>query len=199
MDHNVITTKAYEAIMFSGLNTLPIDPFKITSAGKYNILVVSYFDFAKLYGAEFLEVSDKLRDGLALMCGAHHFILYDSEAYEPRKRFTLFHEIGHIILGHKKQGKTEENEADFFAGQLIIPNALLNEIKKRGYSFDEKFMTENFNVSQASASNRMQFIRRYGIHSNEFDDIIVTQFMNFLNAKFPDRKANDPYAGYLDG
>lgn len=44
-------------------------------------------------------------------------------------RFTLLHEFGHIVLKHNDQSENNEKEANFFAAQCIIPNALLKEIK----------------------------------------------------------------------
>ncbi|MFH0703206.1 MAG: ImmA/IrrE family metallo-endopeptidase [bacterium] len=39
----------------------------------------------------------------------------------PRQRFTLCHEIAHIVLDHKKQSKNNEREADEFAAELMFP------------------------------------------------------------------------------
>lgn len=39
----------------------------------------------------------------------------------PRQRFTLCHEIGHIILDHKEQSNNNEKEANEFASELMFP------------------------------------------------------------------------------
>lgn len=56
-------------------------------------------------------------------------ILYKKGMSEVRQRFTVAHEIGHIALEHitfdgsssQFSGKSQEKEADEFAGQLLIP------------------------------------------------------------------------------
>ena len=87
--------------------------------------------------------------------------------FEPefRQRFTIAHEIGHIILGHKgKSYRTDDmtkykntidrmNEvaANNFAADLIMPKKLVidvvkESITKLGYSIDQSF--DEFDISE---------------------------------------------------
>lgn len=66
----------------------------------------------------------------------------DDNLYEYRKRFSIAHELGHFVLNHRLSlqqicseedmmnwyQRSEETEANFFAGELILPEKL---IKKR--------------------------------------------------------------------
>ncbi|MDD3238540.1 MAG: ImmA/IrrE family metallo-endopeptidase [Lachnospira sp.] len=63
-----------------------------------------------------------------------YVIYYNDSVNEGRMRWTIFHEIGHIYLGHhdhpdNSQTVIEEAEADFFAKYTIAPPPLINIAK----------------------------------------------------------------------
>ncbi len=74
----------------------------------------------------------------------------DVDIQEPRQRFTIAHEIKHVVSGdcHKKY-LTERDEAlaDFFAKSLLAPQAI---IIQEGLSSPEEYV-ERFHISQQSA------------------------------------------------
>ena len=43
------------------------------------------------------------------------YIFYDDSMYDRRIRFTIMHEIGHIVLDHTEHSDLAESEANFFA------------------------------------------------------------------------------------
>ena len=53
--------------------------------------------------------------------GAHRIIAYNQDKSPLRIRFSLAHELGHHILGHKNETRHNEIEANFFAGNLLAP------------------------------------------------------------------------------
>jgi len=75
-------------------------------------------------------------------------IIYNDSRKHARIRFTIAHEIGHIVLGHKESNEENESEADFFARSLLvpIPIILFKEIS------DEEIIMEEFDVSFQVAS-----------------------------------------------
>jgi Zn-dependent peptidase ImmA (M78 family) len=53
-----------------------------------------------------------------------------------RRRFTIAHEIGHLLMGHGcnkglDDGSKNENEANQFAGELLVPTAFLKKDFKK--------------------------------------------------------------------
>ncbi len=86
-------------------------------------------------------------EDLKNMDGASHFdenglmfIMYNKNSSLVRKRFTLAHELGHIVLEHVTIGKSsqhssnsQETEANSFAGELLVPAADLKEFMKTGF------------------------------------------------------------------
>lgn len=86
--------------------------------------------------------------------------------YEPRKRFTIAHELGHFILGHNRKevahdneasmdfykSGSQETEANLFASELLIPTAIFQEYIE-GEPFHPVLMhdlAEEFNTSVSS-------------------------------------------------
>ena len=48
--------------------------------------------------------------------------IYYNDTEPPRRiRFTLMHELGHAVLGHKSGSPEEEHEADTFASWMLCP------------------------------------------------------------------------------
>ena len=111
-------------------HTWPIDCFAI--AKELNYIVVPYSYCA----AQDMIAIDE--DGFSRVVynpwtGLYNYVIYynDSQTNEGRLRWTIFHEIGHIYLGHHdnpddSQSEIEEAEADFFAKYAIAPPPLIN-------------------------------------------------------------------------
>jgi Zn-dependent peptidase ImmA (M78 family) len=186
-----IVNIAYEIIINQNCNALPLDPleFKIDS-----VIIMSFQDYAAKTGIDIntLTRNGKFVDGYTFSQNGLNVIFYNKDTYEPRARFTLFHEIGHIVLKHDKQSDKNEAEANFFAAQCIIPNALLKEIINRGYSVTKEMITQTFNVSEQVALNRLNYLKEFpDFHKNEYDDILIALFAEYLNSKFPNKKTYD--------
>ncbi len=99
--------------------------------------------------------------------------------------FTFFHEAGHILLHGKKQtfidmnnynnADEEENEADKFSRNILIPEGDFNEFKEKGLS---------------DVHDIARFAGEIGIHPGivlgclQHDGIIKYNFHNQLKDKF---------------
>ena len=46
--------------------------------------------------------------------------------YDRRIRFTIMHEIGHIVLDHTEHSDLAESEANFFAKYALAPPPLVH-------------------------------------------------------------------------
>ncbi len=84
-----------------------------------------------------IEKAMEQNDGLSILCANLTFILYSDELSSSRKIHTIYHELGHIIAGHKRNGiynfeenKEHECEAERFACYVAAPPCVLNEIGK---------------------------------------------------------------------
>jgi Zn-dependent peptidase ImmA (M78 family) len=72
-------------------------------------------------------------------------MVYDQNSSVVRKRFTIAHEIGHLAMEHTSSWggcnqfskKSQEKEADAFAGELLVPSEDLKEFTKQKRTIQE--------------------------------------------------------------
>jgi len=87
------------------------------------------------------------------------FIMYKRNSAIVRKRFTVAHEIGHILLEHISFGedtsqhsnKSQEQEANAFARELLVPSKDLKSFMKNKDKTIEDVMS-HYKVSNYVAS-----------------------------------------------
>ncbi len=124
-------------------------------------------------------------DGMLRVVEGRPFIFFRRESLEERNRLTIAHEVGHHRLGHAIQGEhlyrenlgmqtsdpQEEQEAFFFASELLVPLSMLNRYcpddpLTRPASEKEKMVRELarvFLISKALMRRRLRdlgFMRR---------------------------------------
>ncbi|MCR4728219.1 MAG: ImmA/IrrE family metallo-endopeptidase [Lachnospiraceae bacterium] len=126
-----------------------------------------------------------------------YIIFYNQEEPDYRVRFSIMHEYGHYILGHKMNLEdsdtlyhTQELEANCFAAQLLMPEQLLRECLNRCKSPTIEFITDSFDVSADAAKKRRNTLANttYEWRSREeaeFDDIILMRYAQKLNEIAP--------------
>lgn len=117
------------------ISTFPIDCFDIASKLYYILVPYSKLNDYQLrlameYSSEGFSVLRKVPE-----TGMYRYYIFynDYNSYE-RQRWTIFHEIGHIYLGHHLPDCTltrdeQESEANFFAKYSIAPPPLINTAK----------------------------------------------------------------------
>ena len=194
-----ITSLAYLTLLELDLHEFPIPVKKIKCK---DVLIRSYQKYALKTGLSIEEVTCGYElDDAFLLKGLRPdltLILYNEEKYDSRTKHTLWHEVGHIKCNHQRHDDRAEIEAHFFAGQANAPNVIIREIAKRGYSIDIPFLIDCFGLSEESAMKKLDYFKRYHFdHTNENDDIVLVQFSNFINFKYPP-KTQHFYDQYYD-
>lgn len=117
-----IAMTASEVLTDYGINSFPIDVFELAKRMKFK--VCTYSEFKPTETIVLLNGSD---EGMSCYgCDSKRFlIVYNDSKIKTRIRFTIAHEIGHIVLGHKESNEETESEANFFARQLLVPPCVL--------------------------------------------------------------------------
>ena len=79
------------------------------------------------------ESAENKFDGLAAKVNGQRIIVISSQWSGDRQRFTMAHELGHLMLeGRLSQGMDEERACDRFAGAFLLPDeAILAELGKK--------------------------------------------------------------------
>jgi len=119
---------------------------------------ISLVPYSWLSNDEMLKLKElskgKLKDGISFLGeknGIDSFFIYYNDKIKTvgRIRFTLAHELGHIVLKHTQESELAEAEADCFAGYLLAPPELIHLIQPEDY-FDVR---DSFFLSKNCASN----------------------------------------------
>lgn len=187
--------KAREFLFVTGICWLPVDPEAIFAHYGWYLLtwkearqVLKTPDplFLKKTGAE-ARTSIPRGTGDILT-------VYDASITPPtRIRWTLAHEIGHIVLGHLQyyqetginrggltpaKCKVLEDEADFFAAELLEPMRLVKVLGCRNY----REVMQIFQVSRQAAANRLTDLEWRGKTriATEADHDMDRRFRRFL-------------------
>ena len=131
-------------------------------------------------------------------------IFYNTKKPEAHIRFSILHEFGHAVNGHKlthKDTKTygvKEVETNFFAAQLLMPEQLIRELQRRGVGITKQFLINAFNVSPLAADKRLNTLRKINWDGRskserEYDDLILFKYSDFLNSIQPSSYKNLDY------
>ena len=155
-NYNFATTSAYQTLIYNNM-PLPIDPFKI-KLQNVKIKILSMQEFSTRFNVPMEELTQngsfnegynvvQINNGIKKAT-----ILYNEDIISnERKRFTIAHEIGHIVLGHKEHNENNEKEADTFASQLLLPHCILEQLIKSGKAVTEIYLKDKFGLSKESA------------------------------------------------
>lgn len=121
-----------------------------------------------------LEEIAKTSDGLSFTQNAERWILYDADEPATRTRFTVAHELGHLLLGGDYIGNTPqhlrisaleqtlaiETLANRFAADLLVPSCVLWGLQ---LTFVEQ-VASICNISIATAKIRWKRLQQLRLH-----------------------------------
>ncbi|GAA0179064.1 hypothetical protein SH2C18_20100 [Clostridium sediminicola] len=187
-----------------GINSIPIDLDIIIKNLYRTVRVCSYSKFSKKFGKSISEICvyfDSELGACAYNKTREHYIIYynDTKNNPGLKRFTIAHELGHILLKHHHDASTElllrknisqlkykryENEANCFARNLLCPVPLvstdipINDIMKA------------FDISYSAAKTRLNF---YEIDNYRMTAEFYTYFESYtipFKNKYTDNNIN---------
>lgn len=82
--------------------------------------LISWMESAGILILEYDFGSPKV-DGLSQWAGDHPIIVLNSQVPTDRKRLTLAHELGHIVLHTNYAGDDMEDQANAFAAEFLMP------------------------------------------------------------------------------
>lgn len=151
-----------------------------------NIIFDSYKNFCRNSRATLnaLENNGDMRDGCTIIRsrggGAVYIVLYnDRIKSRGRRSFTLAHEVGHIYLGHERDGPDDEAEANHFAAQLLLPSALVYELlKHHDFKLTPDELALIFGVSKQAAATRLKQLSRVNDPEFSADELSLLKKLN---------------------
>lgn len=107
-------------------------------------------------------------------------ICYNDKMQEGRIRFSLMHELGHVILKHgESPSKEQEKEADFFASHTLAPRMAIHYAKCKNQNDVAKLFRLSQEAAQYAFDDYRRWYRRTVYHKmNDFDKAMYAHFYN---------------------
>jgi len=185
-----ISKKVREFIISNKVNELPVNLEEIILKNKWYMF--SYSEIKKFGNLD--EEILKNDWGLTVLIKGTYLILFDDSINEVAKRFTLAHEIGHIVLNHFGSNVKKdiiETEANMFAARLLMPICVLYECNVT----EVKEIQSLCLVSNVAAQYRFERLQKLKLRNKFYTDKkeknVYNLFKNFIsnynreNSKYP--------------
>lgn len=156
-DYEKATNAAYDILITYNEFSFPICIFSVIKQMK-NISLHRYTELAERMNVSFYDLINNIAPscyGFTVFNEANdrYIIFYNDLKDDTTIRFTLAHELGHVVLKHKKDGKTENKEANCFARNYLCPVPVVKEMSLCCVSD----YTELFYVSEPMAKVSLDF------------------------------------------
>jgi Zn-dependent peptidase ImmA (M78 family) len=148
---------AFKTLIKHNVRELPVSAANICK--REGIRVVSYANMSKIISKQLILDLSHQTDGFTV----GGIIFYNQKCSIGRQRFTVAHELGHILLGHcdperynkirfesERAYESDEHEANVFASRLLAPSCVLWGLNARCV----EDIAELCNISYESAHMR---------------------------------------------
>lgn len=135
-DYQNARDAAWRILLDCGVECLPVRLNPVCR--RLKIRVLSYGKNTEMIERANLSQAVRRTDGMTFYAGETPIVLFDEKVLPARAKFTVAHELGHIILGHVKPGVVtlanrephpgdapEERAANQFAARLLAPACVL--------------------------------------------------------------------------
>ena len=151
---------AYKFLISNKVVDFPVDVFEIIDNNGWGLM--TDIEYMKAKGVDRWEIEEMMQNGDAMVVleKGLYTIVYKIR-FPKRVRFSLAHEIGHIVMNHLIEFPIVESvelydalekEADVFATRLLSPPVVMWE---EGIETLESVISF-FNVSKSCAANRIK-------------------------------------------
>ena len=167
-NYNRAARMAYRTLLALRVCSFPVDPLQILSFCKnarvhtFDELVRNYEGYEEYH--RYVDLKRLLLGGRDALLARREFpggtvayeLFFDDRTDPRRVRFTLAHELGHIILKHRREEEWEEKEADYFAVQLLAPDPVFAPLSATGMDMAQyRTVSELFFISSTAARRRV--------------------------------------------
>lgn len=171
MYENVAKT-AVKLYVDLNITETPIEPLDI--AKRKGFIVKPY---SKLSDDKSSYVKNRDINGMSYYYAkiGKYVILYDDSCVSAFQRFTVMHEIGHILLGHKQESELANQMANYFAAYSLAPSPLIGLFN----CADASDIMREFDVSKPCAEiciKRYMNWRDYGGELRDYEKKLLKLF-----------------------
>lgn len=179
IDFQKCTDKAYE-ILLEQTGDIPIKANSLFLPQP--ILFDSFQNYSAITGIPLSELTSNQKADNGYLYKHRDFliILHNESHCAERCNFTDGHEIGHIVLGHKKDTDNEEIEANFFSAQLLMPNALIRYLCQNNFQINSYALQKVFEVSPDAAKRKIITLKKHFV-AHRWDTDLIKKYQDNLD------------------
>ena len=142
--YDYLDSEAYKLLNDYGMFKFPLDVYTLAEKLNAKVFIITQEKIEQLKAQGLI---DKVRDGCVITKGINHYIYLNIDNTEERSRFTVAHEIAHIVLEDESNDLITESAADHFASVLLVPPVVLMHKGRISY----KTICRQFGVSSTVA------------------------------------------------
>ena len=155
----------------------------IKLAKQLNIVLTKYSTLTD-YQLKTISGSEELKDGLTIIKKARNgyefYTYYNDKISTSRIRYTIAHEIKHVVFLEINPSKKEEALADHFAIYILAPPCLIMSKIAKGYdpsniAYDFKISYEAAGYAYDAAISRLLYNKA---NLSDFEEEFIDKFDN---------------------
>ena len=182
-DYKVSRNLAWEILLNENITALPVN---------VSALCTSLGIRLQPYDGDVAGVDN---DGEAIiMPDGVPLIVYNKQKSRPRKRFTVAHEIGHILLGHvgkyqlvnrdpSSKDDPIEQAANVFASRLLAPACVLWALNAHAPEEIMKLCDISYQAAEYRAARMKELCCRNMFLASPLEREVYNQFLPFIESK----------------
>lgn len=184
---------ADKLLLHFGIQYLPFSMLAVLQHTKCHVYTYRQMSLVTRRSIDDIICDVRSKKGHAYKQGHEYFILYNSDRpIRGEVRWTLAHELGHIVLGHlddytakqlahisKEDYRTLEREANAFAAEFLAPASVLYAIGAK----DAASIQSACMLSKEASSIREKLFQSIheGYYLNATETRIVRRFDSFIH------------------
>lgn len=176
-----IRNAVWQALIDFKINSLPIFISDITE--QLDIKTVDNKD---------VDILKKGERGVTICTTDCWYIIVDETEEFGTQRFTVAHELAHILLGHLLVGKIryrtfavrseQEASADMFAARLLTPACILHELQILTPEAISKLCCVSISCAKIRAERMAELEQRNKYYLHPLERQVREQFREFINS-----------------
>lgn len=177
-----VRNNAWEFLIKNKVSKYPLNLQEI--ADNNNWLISSYKDYCISYKLNEDELIKEYPDGFTAKTKDNNFIIcYNENNVKQRNRFTICHEMGHIILQHIYKGAKLEKEANMFASRILMPMLLIKELNINSSEELAKICDVSLEAANFRLKRFNEIKGRERFYTNPREQQLYQQLKEFINKR----------------
>lgn len=180
MNYFFIQQKILEIFSAYNIYSFPVNCFSLLENTGYRVF--SYLGL-EMKNRELYELCASYSDD-ACRSSSAKIVAYNQDMPAGRINFSLAHELGHIVLEHPCSNDYYEQEANYFASNLLAPRMAIHYSRCK----NANDVAKKFNLSDEASQYAFEDYRRWHryivTHGNKMSQIDRAMYAHFYDPKY---------------